>query len=74
VSSARRKAELRAEQEQADREREEEEWRVANLSWYERIEEIDDIYAVKAVLHEIVDRLDQALASRGGFPRTEEPL
>lgn len=73
MSSERRRRELREEQEQREIEREAEERHVADLTWFERIEEISDIHDAKAVLHEIVDHLDDALASRGGFDRKPTP-
>lgn len=69
MSSQRRREERKREEEQADIAREAEEQRVAGLTWYERIEEIEDIHDLKVVLHEIVEQLDDALASRGGFER-----
>lgn len=35
---------------------------------WEKINDASDIHDLKVVLHEIVDELDTALASRGGFP------
>lgn len=69
MSSRERREELRREQEQWEIEREAEERRIADLTWFERIEEISDIHDAKAVLHEIVDHLDEVLISRGGFRR-----
>lgn len=56
MSSPQRRAELRAIREVEDLQRQEEEWRVANLSLAERIEECGDIHDVKAVLRIIAER------------------
>jgi len=57
VSSVQRKAERQAQFEEQCREREIEEQRVANLSMFMRIEEIEDIHDVKAVLHLMAQKL-----------------
>jgi len=57
VSSVQRKAERQAQFEEQCREREIEEQRVANLSMFMRIEEIEDIHDVKAVLHLMAEKL-----------------
>lgn len=57
MSSVQRKAERQAQFEEQCREREIEEQRVANLSMFMRIEEIEDIHDVKAVLHLMAEKL-----------------
>ena len=57
MSSAQRKVERQAQFEAECREREIEENRVANLSMFMRIEEIEDIHDVKAVLQLMRERL-----------------
>lgn len=57
MSSVQRKAERQAQFEEQCREREIEEQRVANLSMFMRIEEIEDIHDVKAVLHLMAQKL-----------------
>ena len=74
MSSPERRKELRRLRDIEEQQREEEERRVADLDWYMLIEEIEDVHDAKRVLHEIVDRLDEALASRGGFPRKADDL
>lgn len=60
MSSAQRKAERAAQFEADCQAREIEEQRVANLSLYMRIEEIEDMHDVKAVLHLMAEKLGLA--------------
>lgn len=47
---------------------EEEQARLEARSLFEKIEDCETVGDVKRVLHEIVNTLDDCLASRGGFP------
>jgi hypothetical protein len=57
MSSPHRRRELAAQFEAACLAEDAETARMANLSTYERIEEIADMHDVKAFLHELVERL-----------------
>ncbi len=57
MSSNARRIEIRKEREAAQEAQEIENSRVENLSLYERIEEITDIWDVRAVLHLMADKL-----------------
>jgi hypothetical protein len=58
MSTPERRRELRAEAKRRDREREAEKARYAGLSWYEKVEEANDIHDIKRLLHEITERID----------------
>lgn len=68
MSSRERRAQLRQEREEQAIRDEEEQVRLNARSLFEKIEDCETVHDVKRVLHEIVNTLDDCLASRGGFP------
>lgn len=58
MSSRERREELRREREAEAIRAEAEQNRRANRTWYEKIEECNDVHSIKEVLHELVESLD----------------